>query len=61
MSESSQLTQEQRDGSACSGVGCGTTEPPLHPGKTIEIRDVPGVVRDVVTVICTACLLAGRE
>lgn len=51
-----QLTHAQQLGQAC--IGCGTSEPPLHPAETITVRVAEGVVRDVATARCTRCLVA---
>jgi RNase P subunit RPR2 len=50
-----ELTEAQTNGQACRG--CGSTEAPLHPDKTITTRVATGVVRDTVTVVCTPCLV----
>lgn len=51
-----ELTPDQLAGEAC--LRCESTDAPLHPGETITTRVDVGVVRDTVTVLCTACLVA---
>ncbi|GAA1191495.1 hypothetical protein F4556_005731 [Kitasatospora gansuensis] len=53
-----ELMEDQLAGRACHR--CGSAEAPLHPDEPIEVRVSRGVVRDVVTVLCTPCLVARR-
>jgi len=52
------LTLAQREGRAC--LRCESTDAPLHPGETITTRVDVGVVRDTVTALCTACVVADQ-
>lgn len=54
MTEQIELTPEQAAGEACRC--CGSKRSPLHPDETIEVPYAPGVVQQIVTVICSSCL-----
>ncbi|GAA1195105.1 hypothetical protein F4556_005226 [Kitasatospora gansuensis] len=58
MTERVQLTPEQAAGTACRH--CGSQASPLHPDQTVEVPYSPGVVQQIVTVVCTADLEFGK-